>query len=152
MPGSSYELYYPHMMPICARDDSYGSVMRIIGTSVCLRCRAGFGRLPRSRATSGRSGPSTRPNLARELSDCPKVAQQRCECPKVARQPAGVQKLPGNAARVQISPENASPSNTAPERGRRLPFRSDRLRSGFGKTREGVKKSVLNLEKQSVST
>ena len=85
MPGSSYELYYPHMMPICARDDSYGSVMRIIGMSVCLRCRAGFGCLPRSRATFGRSAPSTRPNLARELSDCPKVAQQRCECPKVAR-------------------------------------------------------------------
>lgn len=65
---------------------------------------------------------------------------------------AGVQKSPGNAARVRISPENAPPSNTEPERGRRLPFRSDRLRSGFGKTREGVKKSVLNLEKQSVST
>ena len=65
---------------------------------------------------------------------------------------AGVQKSPGNAARVRIPPENAPPSNTAPERGRRLPFRSDRLRSGFGKTREGVKKSVLNLEKQSVST
>ena len=66
MPGSSYELYYPHMMPICAHDDSYGSVMRIIGMSVCLRSRAGFGRLPRSRATSGRSAPSRRPNLARE--------------------------------------------------------------------------------------
>lgn len=65
---------------------------------------------------------------------------------------ANVQNSPGNAACVQISPENASPSNTAPERGRRLPFRSDRLRSGFGKTREGVKKSVLNLEKQTVST
>ena len=162
MPGSSYELYYPHMMPICARDDSYGSVMRIIGMSVCLRCRAGFGRLPRSRATSGRSAPSRRPNLARELSDCPNparqrcecpnLAQQRCECPKVARQPAGVLKLPGNDARVRIPPESAPPSNIAPERGRRLPFRSDRLRSGFGKTREGVKKSVLNLEKQSVST
>ena len=71
---------------------------------------------------------------------------------KSPESPAGVQKSPGNAARVQISPENAPPSNTEPERGRRLPFRSDRLRSGFGKTREGVKKSVLNLEKQSVST
>lgn len=64
----------------------------------------------------------------------------------------GVQKLPGNDARVRIPPESAPPSNIAPERGLRLPFRSDRLRSGFGKTREGVKKSVLNLEKQSVST
>ena len=106
MPGSSYEFYYPHMMPICARDDSYGSVMRIIGMSVCLRSRAGFGRSPRSRATSGHSGPSTRPNLARELSDCPKVARQRMMCPDVARQPSSVRMLPGNAPRVRIAPES----------------------------------------------
>ena len=77
MPGSSYELYYLHMMPICAHDDSYGSVMRIIGMSVCLRCRAGFGRSPRSRATSGRSAPSERPNPARGSSSCPNLARER---------------------------------------------------------------------------
>ena len=133
MPGSSYELYYPHMMPICARDDSYGSVMRIFCMSFCLRCRAGFGRLPALSGDFWTLSPPLRVQISPENFLI-------------------VQKSPDNAARVRISPENAPPSNTAPERGRRLPFRSDRLRSGLGKTREGVKKSVLNLEKQSVST
>lgn len=152
MPGSSYELYYPHMMPICAHDDSYGSVMRIIGMSVCLRSRAGFGRLPRSRATSGRSAPLGVQISPENFLIVQKSPNNAANVQISPESPAGVQKSPGNAARVRISPENAPPSNTPPERGRRLPFRSDRLRSGFGKTREGVKKSVLNLEKQSVST
>lgn len=152
MPGSSYELYYPHMMPICARDDSYGSVMRIIGMSVCLRCRAGFGHARRSRARFGRSALLRVQISPENFLIVQKSPNNAANVQKSPESPAGVQKSPGNAARVRIPPENAPPSNTPPERGHRLPFRSDRLRSGFGKTREGVKKSVLNLEKQSVST
>ena len=128
------------MMPICARDDSYGSVMRIIGMSVCLRCRAGFGCLPRSRATFGRSAPSTRPNLARELSDCPKVAQQRCECPKVAR---ALRRCP------EVARQRPQCPNPARERGRRPNFaRQGKRCPNLAREREHFPKALTQTRSQ----
>lgn len=121
--------------------------------SFCLRCRAGFGRLPALSGDFWTLSPPLRVQISPENHlIVQKSPNNAANVQKPPENSAGVQKSPGNASRVRISPESALPSNTAPERGRRLPFRSDRLRSGFGKTREGVKKSVLNLEKQSVST
>lgn len=118
MLGSSYELYYPHMMPICARDDSYGSVMRIFCMSFCLRCRAGFGCLPALSGDFWTLSPPLRVQISPENHlIVQKSPDNAANVQKPPESPAGVQKSPGNAARVRIPPESAPPSNTPPERG-----------------------------------